>query len=339
MLKNTEQSVSFVADGLHLSGVLHLPKREPLAVVIGCHGLMADKNSPKQIALARGCTATGMAYFRFDHRGCGDSEGVFETDTTLEKRTSDLTAAVHAVNHTLGKTMPIGLFGSSLGGTVCLTAAQNLSPFAVVTLAAPVQSRSIQIPDDSPESLKNELVDNRLAFNATAALGGTREALRSFTVDAGVDVVSFGGTKNGLLGAEAVVFLNPTVAIGSEFTRKQVTQLPSKMRYLAAQFTALLRDDLWIELAAHANTMAQELFALVSEIDGIDAGPSPQVNSLFPTLDPGAIGPLRDWCFFWDWDADAHQVRWMTAWDTTIEDVETFAQGVATMIAGQKRPN
>lgn len=188
MLKNTEQSVSFVADGLHLSGVLHLPKREPLAVVIGCHGLMADKNSPKQIALARGCTATGMAYFRFDHRGCGGSEGVFETDTTLEKRTSDLTAAVHAVNHTLGKTMPIGLFGSSLGGTVCLTAAQNLSPFAVVTLAAPVQSRSIQIPDDSPESLKNELVDNRLAFNVTAALGSIHHILiihgsRDETVD------------------------------------------------------------------------------------------------------------------------------------------------------------
>lgn len=177
MLKNTEQSVSFVADGLHLSGVLHLPKREPLAVVIGCHGLMADKNSPKQIALARGCTATGMAYFRFDHRGCGDSEGVFETDTTLEKRTSDLMAAVHAVNHTLGKTMPIGLFGSSLGGTVCLTAAQNLSPFAVVTLAAPVQSRSIQLPEDSPESLKNDLVNNRLTFNATATIGSIHHIL------------------------------------------------------------------------------------------------------------------------------------------------------------------
>ncbi len=148
-----------------------MPDREPLAVVVGCHGLMADKHSPKQIALARGCAAIGMAYFRFDHRGCGDSEGVFEIDTTLENRTSDLMAAVHAVNRMLGKTIPMGLFGSSLGGTVCLTAAHSLSPFAVVTLAAPIQSRSIQLPDDSPESLKKEFVENRLTFNVSAAIG------------------------------------------------------------------------------------------------------------------------------------------------------------------------
>ena len=177
MLRNKEHSVSFVADGMQLSGVLHLPDHEPLAVVIGCHGLMADKHSPKQIALARGCTAIGMAYFRFDHRGCGDSQGTFEIDTTLENRTSDLMAAVHAVNRMLGKTIPIGLFGSSLGGTVCLTAAQNLSPFAMVTLATPVQSRSIQLPDDSPESLKKEFVENRLTFNVSAAIGSLRHIL------------------------------------------------------------------------------------------------------------------------------------------------------------------
>ncbi|MBR9984286.1 MAG: alpha/beta hydrolase [Desulfosarcina sp.] len=177
MLKNTEQSVSFVADGLQLSGTLHLPGHEPLAVVVGCHGLIADKHSPKQIALARDCTATGMAYFRFDHRGCGDSEGVFEIDTTLENRASDLMAAVHAINHALGKSIPIGLFGSSLGGTVCLAAAHHLSPFAVVTLAAPVQSRSIQLPDDAPESLKKELVENRLTFNVSAAIGSLHHIL------------------------------------------------------------------------------------------------------------------------------------------------------------------
>ena len=118
-----------------------------------------------------------MAYFRFDHRGCGDSEGVFEIDTTLENRTSDLMAAVHAVNHALGKNIPIGLFGSSLGGTVCLTAAHSLSPFAMVTLAAPIQSRSIQLPDDSPESLKKEFVENRLTFNVSAAIGSVHHIL------------------------------------------------------------------------------------------------------------------------------------------------------------------
>jgi fermentation-respiration switch protein FrsA (DUF1100 family) len=118
-----------------------------------------------------------MAYFRFDHRGCGDSEGVFETDTTLENRASDLMAAVHSVHRVLGKNMPIGLFGSSLGGTVCLTAARSLSPFAMVTLAAPVHSRSIQLPEDSPESLKNEIVENRLTFNVSDVIGSLHHIL------------------------------------------------------------------------------------------------------------------------------------------------------------------
>ena len=174
-------------------------------------------------------------------------------------------------------------------------------------------------------------LDGARIANATAALGGTRAALRSFTVDAGVDAVSFGGTKNGLLGAEAVVFLRPELAVGSEYVRKQVTQLPSKMRYLAAQFNAVLEGDRWIELAAHSNAMATELHRLVDGIDGVEVGAKPQVNSLFPTLEPTMIEPLREWCFFWDWDPSVHQVRWMTAWDTTQDDVEAFAGGVRAL--------
>jgi threonine aldolase len=171
-------------------------------------------------------------------------------------------------------------------------------------------------------------LDGARIANATAALGGTRAALRSFTVDAGVDAVSFGGTKNGLLGAEAVIFLNRSTAIGSEYVRKQVTQLPSKMRYLAAQFNAVLEGDLWIQLAAHANSMATELHRLTSIIPGVELGEKPEVNSLFPVLPPEIIERLRDWCFFWDWDAGRHQVRWMTAWDTSPDDVAAFAEGV-----------
>jgi threonine aldolase len=129
-------------------------------------------------------------------------------------------------------------------------------------------------------------LDGARIANATAALGGTRSALRSMTIDAGVDAVSFGGTKNGLLGAEAVVFLSPAVAVGSEFVRKQVTQLPSKMRFLAAQFNAILHDDLWIELAAHANTMATELHRLTTGIAGVHLDGPPAVNSLFPASLP-----------------------------------------------------
>jgi len=175
-------------------------------------------------------------------------------------------------------------------------------------------------------------LDGARIANATAALGGSRETLRSFTIDAGVDVVSFGGTKNAMLGAEAVVFLDPAIGLGSEYTRKQVTQLPSKMRYLAAQFNAALHDDLWITLAGHANDMATELHRLVAGIDGVVAGDAPQVNSIFPRLSPDVIEPLREWCFFWDWDVTQHQVRWMTAWDTTIDDVTTFADGVRALV-------
>ncbi len=127
-------------------------------------------------------------------------------------------------------------------------------------------------------------LDGARIANATAALGGTRAALRSFTIDAGVDVVSFGGTKNGLLGAEAVVFLDRAASTGSEYVRKQVTQLPSKMRYLAAQFNAVLDGDLWIELAGHANAMATELHRLTSVIPGVELGDKPPVNSVFPRL-------------------------------------------------------
>ena len=170
MMKNKHQSIDFVADGLNLSGVLHLPACRPLAVIVGCHGLMADKNSPKQIELAVRCTGIGMAYFRFDHRGCGQSDGIFDRDTTLENRKSDLAAAVHAVRDAFGKNMSVGLFGSSLGGTVCLATASTLSPFAIVTLAAPVKSRSIHLPEASPESLKHEIGKNMLTFDIVAEM-------------------------------------------------------------------------------------------------------------------------------------------------------------------------
>ena len=100
------------------------------------------------------------------------------------------------------------------------------------------------------------------------------------------------------------------------------------MRFLAAQFNAILENDLWIDLAAHANAMATELHRLTHGIDGVELGDPPAVNSLFPRLDPDVIVTLRDWCFFWDWDVSVHQVRWMTAWDTSLEDVATFARGV-----------
>lgn len=175
-------------------------------------------------------------------------------------------------------------------------------------------------------------LDGARIANATAALGGTHAALRSFTVDAGVDVVSFGGTKAGILGGEAVVYLRPELAERAIYVRKQVNQLPSKMRFVAAQLDALLADDLWLRLAAHANAMATRLHATTVGLPGVELATAPEVNSVFPCLDPEVAAALRDWCFFWDWDVERGQVRWMTAWDTTPEDVDRFAAGVGHLL-------
>ena len=177
-------------------------------------------------------------------------------------------------------------------------------------------------------------MDGARIANAVASAGADVAALRAMTVDAGVDVMTFGGTKNGMLGGEAVLFLDPELGARGQYVRKSVTQLPSKMRFLAAQFNALLEDDLWLALAGHANRMATELHTTVSTIGGVDPGPEPVVNSVFPILPPAAIGALQAWSFFWDWDRSRHQVRWMTAWDTRTDDIATFATGVRQILAG-----
>jgi threonine aldolase len=177
-------------------------------------------------------------------------------------------------------------------------------------------------------------MDGARIANAVASGGGDVATLRSMTVDAGVDVMTFGGTKNGMLGGEAVLFLEPALADRAQYVRKSVTQLPSKMRFVAAQFNALLEGELWLALAGHANRMATDLYAAVSAIPSVDPGPAPIVNSVFPMLPPAAIGPLQAWSFFWDWDRSRHQVRWMTAWDTRSDDITTFATGVRQILAG-----
>jgi threonine aldolase len=175
-------------------------------------------------------------------------------------------------------------------------------------------------------------MDGARIANAVAAAGGTRASLRAMTVDAGVDVLSFGATKNGMMYGEAVVYLNDRFSAVAPYVRKQVTQLPSKMRFVSAQFNALLHDDLWLTLAAHSNLMAQRLYDATCSIPAVAYDAAPVVNSVFPHLPPHLIEELRNWCFFWDWDVPSHQVRWMTAWDTTIEDVDVFAAGVRELL-------
>jgi alpha-beta hydrolase superfamily lysophospholipase len=137
------ERLTFTADGFRLVGRLHHSGVAAFPVVIGCHGLESDAGSPKQRALADACTARGIAYLRFDHRGCGESEGTFAADTTFAGRVRDLWAAVDAVRRVPGAAGPIALFGSSLGAAVCMAAAEAVNPAATVLFAAPVRSRTI----------------------------------------------------------------------------------------------------------------------------------------------------------------------------------------------------
>jgi threonine aldolase len=170
-------------------------------------------------------------------------------------------------------------------------------------------------------------LDGARISNAVVALGGDVATFRAMTFEAGVDAVSFGGTKNAMLGAEAVLLRRGVASDRSAFIRKQATQLPSKQRYAAAQFVEALSDGLWLETAVQANAMAQRLFHAVSGVPGLEIG-SPAVNSMYPVLPPDIKKKLQDWNFFWDWDISRSQVRWMTSWDTTEADVDAFAAGV-----------
>lgn len=134
------ERISFLSDGLVLEGTLHLPMIESPPTVLGSHGLFSSGDSPKQIALAQKCNDCGIAFFRFDHRGCGRSQGDFDMITPLESRSHDLRSAVQLIRDRRDTGNRIGLFGSSMGGAVCLAMARSLQVKALVTVAAPVDS-------------------------------------------------------------------------------------------------------------------------------------------------------------------------------------------------------
>jgi threonine aldolase len=165
-------------------------------------------------------------------------------------------------------------------------------------------------------------VDGSRIANAAAALD---VPLAAFTSDVGVDVLSFGGTKNGLLGAEAVVILNPAASSGLKFLRKQNMQLASKMRFISAQLIALLEGDLWLRSAQHANAMAQRLTQAVSGLEGVAVTRPAEANAVFAVLPGDVANRVRERFRFYDWNAATGEVRWMCAWDTTEADVDAFA--------------
>jgi threonine aldolase len=174
-------------------------------------------------------------------------------------------------------------------------------------------------------------MDGARISNAAASLG---VPLRAFTRDAGVDVLSFGGTKNGLLFGEAIVVLNPDASTGLPYLRKLNMQLSSKMRFVSAQLIALLTDDLWLRSASHANAMASRLRSALeaalatSEIRGLGFSQETQASAIFATLPDGAADRLRETFRFYDWDAARNEVRWMCSFDTTDADIDAFVAAI-----------
>jgi threonine aldolase len=174
-------------------------------------------------------------------------------------------------------------------------------------------------------------VDGARIANAAASLGQT---LRQATRDLGVDVLSFGGTKNGTLGGEAVVFFQPALAEDFLFLRKQGMQLASKMRFIAAQFEALLTDDLWRRSAEQANHMARLLEKEISRIPEVKIVWKVEANGVFAQVPPHSIEKIKKHYFFYMWMEEASIVRWMCSFDTTEDDVRKFAKVVAEAVKG-----
>ncbi|MGV8886270.1 MAG: threonine aldolase family protein [Microbacteriaceae bacterium] len=170
-------------------------------------------------------------------------------------------------------------------------------------------------------------LDGARISNAAAALG---VPLRDFTTDAGIDVVSFGGTKNGLLYGEAIVVLEPAASDGLIFLRKLNMQLASKMRFVSAQLIALLEGDLYLRSAGHANDMATRLRSALelAELPGLTFTQQTQANAVFAILPPGVADRLRESFRFYDWDPATREVRWMASFDTTEDDIDTFVTAI-----------
>ena len=174
-------------------------------------------------------------------------------------------------------------------------------------------------------------MDGARLVNAAEAL---KIELRELTSDCGVDILTLGGTKSGLLGAEAVVFFRTELAADYLYARKQGTQLASKMRFLSAQLLRLFEGDLWRETAGHANAMARRLADAVVATPGVDLAYPVQANAVFAALPATAIERLHERYHFYVWDEDAGVVRWMCSWQTTPRDVDELAAAVREATAG-----
>jgi len=172
-------------------------------------------------------------------------------------------------------------------------------------------------------------LDGARISNAVAALG---VSLKEATVDCGIDIMSFGGTKNGLMIGEAVLIFNEELKANAPYFHKQTGQLFSKNRFIAAQFGALLTNDLWLRMATHANEMARLLATKVGELPEVQITRSVDANAVFAIIPVEVIQSLRSLYPFYEWDAETHEQRWMCSFDTTEEEVNGFVNALKELL-------
>ena len=172
-------------------------------------------------------------------------------------------------------------------------------------------------------------MDGARLANAAAHLG---TPVREFTVDSGVDVLCFGGTKNGMAFGEAVLFFGDARTDAARYIRKQSTQLASKMRYVGAQFEAMLEGDLWLEVAEGANRMAKRLAQGVSSVAGCQITQPTEANEVFAVMPAEVIEPLQTEFHFYTWNDSTHEVRLVCSWDTTEQDVDALVDRLQELV-------
>jgi threonine aldolase len=198
----------------------------------------------------------------------------------------------------------------------------------VISISQPTELGTLYSPQEirglADYAHQHDLVlhmDGARIANAAASLGVT---LADITRHAGVDILSFGGTKNGMMYGEAVILFDRRYAANFRFIRKQGMQLASKMRFIAAQFETLLANDLWLRNAMHANAMARQLATSAAVIPGVTITQNVQSNAVFAVMPHDCIARLQEHYFFYVWDEPRGEVRWMTSFDTTEADVRHF---------------
>lgn len=260
---------------------------------------------------------------------CAESAHIYVDESTApEKFTGCRLLPVSSSN---GKITP-----EDVRGKVQRIGDQHHPQAAVISISQPTEYGTLYTTEEITElaNTAHQLgmvlhMDGARISNAAVSLNAE---FKTFTSEAGVDILSFGGTKNGMMVGEAILVLNPDLAKDMQFLRKQGMQLHSKMRFIAVQFTALLTNDLWYRSAAHANKMALRLSEKLAKISGFSLTQKTEVNGIFAVVPPAVIPEIQQHSFFYIWNEKTSEIRLMCSWDTTEEDVDSFVEVVSNAL-------